>query len=102
MSVAHAATSPMQTCRMVSTGLQAVPTLQDAAPSAATSFGRFPQVRSQIQQVTEAVGDTRSDDKVVASKMLEGMAKLRDSADTAGGRILLKLAKFARCRIGRI
>lgn len=62
VSVAHAATSPMQTCRMVSTGLQAVPTLQDAA-----------------------VGDTRSDDKVVASKMHEGMAKLRDSADTAGG-----------------
>ena len=35
VSVAHAATSPMQTSRMVSTGLQAVPTLQDAAPSAA-------------------------------------------------------------------
>lgn len=32
VSVAHAATSPMQTSRMVSTGLQAVPTLQDAAP----------------------------------------------------------------------
>lgn len=37
------------------------------------------------------MGDTRSDDKVVASKMPE-LAKLRDSADTAGGRILLKLA----------
>ena len=92
----------MQTSRMVSTGLQAVPTLQDAAPLLhviwSVPSGEIPDPTP----VTEAVGDTRSDDKVVASKMLEGMAKLRDSADTAGGRILLKLAKFARCRIGRI
>lgn len=92
----------MQTSRMVSTGLQAVPTLQDAAPLlhviGSVPSGEIPDPTV----VTEAVGDTRSDDKVVASKMLEGMAKLRDSADTAGGRILLKLAKFARCRIGRI
>ena len=36
------------------------------------------------------MGDTRTDEKV-ASKMPE-LAKLRDSADTAGGRILPKLA----------
>lgn len=92
----------MQTSRMVSTGLQAVPTLQDAAPSAAPHLVGSLRWPTDPTVVTEAVGDTRSDDKVVASKMLEGMAKLRDSADTAGGRILLKLAKFARCRIGRI
>lgn len=60
VSVAHAATSPIQKSRMVSTGLQAAPLLQDAA-----------------------VGDAAADDKV-ASKTLE-LPKLRDSADTAGG-----------------
>ena len=36
------------------------------------------------------MGDTRTDEKV-ASKMPE-LSKLRDSADTAGGRMLPKLA----------
>eukprot|EP00435_Cladocopium_sp_Y103_P046568 s597_g13.t1 len=60
VSVAHAATSPIQKSWMVSTGLQAAPLLQDAA-----------------------VGDAAADDKV-ASKTLK-FPKLRDSADTAGG-----------------
>ncbi|CAK9087267.1 Uncharacterized protein SCF082_LOCUS41252 [Durusdinium trenchii] len=56
VSVANAATSPMQQNRTVSTGLQVAPVLQDAA-----------------------VGDSE-----IASKPLE-LPKLRDSADTAGG-----------------
>eukprot|EP00435_Cladocopium_sp_Y103_P034473 s3485_g8.t3 len=93
VSVAHAATSPIQKSRMVSTGLQAAPLLQDAA-----ALLRYPmisgfEVSSEIKglHIPSSVltftcldmGDAAADDKV-ASKMLE-LPKLRDSADTAGG-----------------